>query len=133
MFVHMHASPQSPACMSAAYVSRSVLPPNMLLQKISNAQGAGLCVVAYTGLPFRRPVARRAAMATAKLSAQPNASSAAALVTQLDTTTACSHPGQTTLSLLQTLCCNGCHHMTSVKACLLAQSLGGWLHNIPGC
>ena len=46
-------------------------------------------------------MARRAAMATAKLSAQPNASSAAALVTQLDTTTACSYPGQTTFSLLQ--------------------------------
>ena len=81
-------------------------------------------VVAYTGLPFRRPVAKRAAIAIAKLSAQPNASSAAALVTQLDTTTACSHPGQTTFSmLLKTLCRNGCHHMTSAEACLLAQSL----------
>ena len=71
-------------------------------------------------------------MATAKLSAQPNASSAAALVTQLDTTTACSHPGQTTFSLPQTLCRDGRHHMTSAEACLLAQNLSLWLQDIPG-
>lgn len=105
--------------MSAEYqLSRSVLLPMVLEQMLINIQGA-MHVMAYTGLPFRRPVAKRAAIATAKVSAQPNASSAAALVMQLDTTTACSHPGQTTFSLLQTLCRSGCHHMTSAEVRLL--------------